>query len=398
MEKLILIDGNSLFNRAFYSTPLTFTNKDGTPTNAIYGFTAMLFKTFTDLKPTRLAVAFDLRAPTFRHKLFADYKGTRKGMPEELAVQVPYIKEMLRAMEIKIVEKEGFEADDVLGTIAKHYDGETIIITGDNDYLQLIDDSTTIYLTKKGLSEIDVKNAQTLLDSHKLTPSQIIDLKSLMGDASDNIPGVKGVGEKTAADLLEKYQTLDGVYAHIDEIKGKLQEKLIADKENAYLSYKLATIEVNAPIDFDIDDAVVKLPFPHKVVTLFEQLSFNSLLKRTEFFSDDGLTAEVSDETKNVELKSVGEFKDVIAKHKKDKQIAIDFSTNSFAFDKNLGYTVAISENLFSEGVTYDDFIDLLKQLIVNKKICLYDIKSTLHSMKNYSLDLSNAEYDLMLM
>ncbi|MEG2002950.1 MAG: 5'-3' exonuclease H3TH domain-containing protein, partial [Clostridia bacterium] len=225
MEKLILIDGNSLFNRAFYSTPLTFTNKDGTPTNAIYGFTAMLFKTFTDLKPTRLAVAFDLRAPTFRHKLFADYKGTRKGMPEELAVQVPYIKEMLRAMEIKIVEKEGFEADDVLGTIAKHYDGETIIITGDNDYLQLIDDSTTIYLTKKGLSEIDVKNAQTLLDSHKLTPSQIIDLKSLMGDASDNIPGVKGVGEKTAADLLEKYQTLDGVYSHLDEIKGKLQEK-----------------------------------------------------------------------------------------------------------------------------------------------------------------------------
>lgn len=398
MEKLILIDGNSLFNRAYYATPTSFTNAEGVPTNAIFGFTTMLFKTFTDLKPTRLAIAFDLKAPTFRHKLYKDYKATRKGMPDDLVVQVPLIKKMLRAMDIMILEKEGFEADDILGTIAKKYDGETIILTGDNDYLQLIDDSTTIYLTKKGLSEIDIKNEQTLKDSHNLSPAQIIDLKALMGDASDNIPGVKGVGEKTATDLLAKYQTLDGVYEHVDEIKGKLQEKLISDKENAYLSYTLATIETNAPIDFDIDQAVVKLPFSHKVVDVFKEYSFNSLLKRTEFFSDDSLSLEKIETVENFDIKTVEAFEKIIQENANEKLLAIDFSTNSFAFEKTKGYRVAIIENLLAEGISFDDYIILLKKLIAGKTLCLYDIKSSMHEMKKYDIDLSHAEFDLMLM
>lgn len=402
MEKLVLIDGNSLFNRAFYSTPLSFTNSDGIPTNAIYGFTTMLFKAIIDIKPTRLAVAFDLRAPTFRHKMYSDYKGNRKGMPEELAVQVPLIKSMLAAMGIKYYELEGYEADDILGTIAKKIPEETHIVTGDYDYLQLIDDSTTIYITKKGLSNLECNNKSTLFEDKGLVPSQIIDMKSLMGDSSDNIPGVKGVGEKTALNLLNKYNTLDGVYENIDEIKGKLKEKLVNDKEKAYLSYELATICTEVPIDFNLDDCILKIPFGKNVIDIFKKFSFNSLLKRTEFFEGGESLKEAKNakfECKIVNIKSISELQDVINKNKNAKEVAIDVNSPAFAFDKKTSYTIEIAENLLTEGIAYDDFIKEMKPVFEgDMPIIIYDKKSLRYLLFEYNVTVNNARYDLMLM
>ena len=401
MEKLILIDGNSLFNRAFYATPPSFTNSEGTPTNAIYGFTTMLFKAFTDLKPTRLAVAFDLRAPTFRHKMYAEYKGTRKGMPEELAVQVPLIKKMLKAMGIKTLELEGYEADDILGTVAKRYSGETIILTGDNDYLQLIDDSTTIYLTKKGLSELDIKTTESLLETRGVTPAQIIELKALMGDSSDNIPGVRGIGEKTALTLLGKYDTLDGVYENIESLKGKMKENLIEDKEMAYLSKVLATIDIDTPIDFEIDDAIFKFPFSKEVVDIFNDFSFKSLLKRTEFF-DESITEVVA--TPKIEvsceiIKSASELAKIIEDNKSQSICALDVDNSSFAYNQTNGYKVAIAETMFDEGLSYDDYItEISKLLSSNQTLCLYDVKLMKHKFDKYNVKINNADFDLMLL
>ena len=244
MEKLVLIDGNSLINRAFYAMPL-LTTKDGKYTNGVYGFMTMFIKTLSELKPDYAAVAFDLKAPTFRHKLYDGYKATRHPMPEELRPQIPLLKEVLSLMNISIVEKEGYEADDIIGTLAKKADVSTVIITGDRDSFQLVDETTEVHFTKRGITDVDVLTNENFKDKTGLLPTQIIDLKALMGDASDNIPGVSGIGEKTAKTLLAEYGSLSGVYENIDKIGGKLREKLVDGKNSAYLSYTLATIDTD---------------------------------------------------------------------------------------------------------------------------------------------------------
>ena len=235
MQKLVLIDGNSLLNRAFYATP-AFTTKDGTPTNGVFGFIKLMLKIIADKKPSYFAVAFDVHAPTFRHKMYDGYKAGRKPMPEDLAVQMPILKDVLRAMNVKIVEIPGFEADDILGTVAKRFDVMTYIYTGDRDSYQLVDNSTHVCYTRKGVSDILELTVDNFKDETGLTPSQIIDLKALMGDKSDNIPGVAGVGEKSALSLLERFNDLDGIYAHLDEITGAVHNKLETGKEDAYFS------------------------------------------------------------------------------------------------------------------------------------------------------------------
>ena len=249
MDRLILLDSNSLINRAYYALPNLSTHS-GQFTGAIFGYMNMLMKIVSTYDPTHIIATFDRKAPTFRKSMYDGYKATRKPMPTELASQLAPLKEILAAMNIPILEMDGYEADDIIGTLAKRFAVETYIVTGDKDSLQLIDDTTTVLLTKKGITEIAFYD-EKMLAGEGLAPSQIIDLKSLMGDASDNIPGVAGVGEKTARDLLAKYGTLDGVYTHIDEIKGKLQEKLVNSKDMAYLSYDLATINVHSPVEFD---------------------------------------------------------------------------------------------------------------------------------------------------
>ncbi|MBQ2119389.1 MAG: DNA polymerase I, partial [Peptococcaceae bacterium] len=254
MKKLIVIDGNSLANRAFYAIPI-LSNSKGVITNAVYGFTNMLMRIIKQEQPDYLAVAFDVSRKVFRHEQYADYKAQRKGMPEELRGQMDLIKDVLRAMNIAIYEKEGYEGDDVIGSMVRWAEGQdihSIIITGDKDSLQLISDKTSVFLTKKGISELAKYDAAALKEEYDLVPDQIRDLKGLMGDASDNIPGVPGVGEKTALKLLHQYGTVEELYQHLDDFNGKkLGDKLRENEAQAFMSKELATIFCQVPLDFN---------------------------------------------------------------------------------------------------------------------------------------------------
>lgn len=284
MQKLILIDGNSLVNRAFFGLP-PMTSRDGTPSNAIYGFVNMLLKLNEQFSPEYLVVTFDLPGVNFRHQQFAEYKGTRKGMPDELKVQMPLLKNLLKAMNIAIVEQAGIEADDLMGTLTRRYpDVHKYVVTADRDCLQLISDDTTVLLTKKGITELHAMDRHALQDEWGFRPSQIIDYKALCGDASDNIPGVAGIGDKTALSLLQKYDNLDNIYKHIDEIKGAQNTKLQNGKANAYMSYTLATIVLDVDIKLELEQAKFSFPFKSKVKDEFAKLSFSSLVKRSDLF------------------------------------------------------------------------------------------------------------------
>ena len=280
--KLLILDGNSVINRAYFGVrPLT--TRDGLFTHAIYGFLNILEKMQKEEQPEAVCVAFDLHGPTFRHLRYDGYKATRHGMPEELAMQMPVMKEVLTAMNIPIYECQGWEADDVIGTVGRicgEQDWECVIVTGDRDSLQLIDDHVTVNLeTTKGTVRYDRAKFEA---EYGFEPKRLIDLKALMGDSSDNIPGVAGVGPKTATDLLVKFGTLDGVYANLEDksIRPKLREKLEAGRDNAYLSYELATIRPEAPIVFAPRDAIVQTPNKQELYNLFVRLEFVKLIDR----------------------------------------------------------------------------------------------------------------------
>ena len=283
-KKLMLIDGHALAYRMFFALPLeAFTTKDGEPTNATYGFIrTVMERMFADQPPQYFAVSFDL-GRTFRDDLFAEYKGTREKMPDELRVQISRIKEVIAALNIPILELEGFEADDVLGSIAaqaKGYHVPAHIITGDRDLLQLVDDNTTVELpARRGSAEPELYDDAAVIAKFGVRPDQIVDWKALVGDSSDNIPGVKGVGAKTATKLLNSYETLDGVYAHIDAIKGAMGKKIAAGKEDAYLSYKLAKIVTDAPITLDLEACVAQDFDATAVLDLFHELEFRTLTR-----------------------------------------------------------------------------------------------------------------------
>ena len=262
--KLLILDGNSVINRAFYGVR-ALTTRDGLYTNAIYGFLNILEKVEKEEQPEAVCVAFDLHGPTFRHEKYDGYKATRHGMPEELAQQMPVMKEVLKAMNIPIYQCQGWEADDVIGTVGRicsNNDWECVIVTGDRDSLQLIDRNVHVKLviSKPGQTTATLYNEEKFREEYGFEPAKLIDLKALMGDSSDNIPGVAGVGPKTATELLLKFGSLDGVYENLEDpsIRPKLREKLETGKENAYLSYDLATIRCTAPIDFEPMDAVVR--------------------------------------------------------------------------------------------------------------------------------------------
>ena len=281
MKKLIVIDGNSLANRAFYAIPI-LSNSKGVITNAVYGFTNMLMRILKQEQPDYLAVAFDVSRKVFRHEKYADYKAQRKGMPEELRGQMDLIKDVLRAMNIAIYEKEGYEGDDVIGSMVRWAEGQgihSVIITGDKDSLQLISEKTSVFLTKKGITELAKYDTEALKEEYNLVPDQIRDLKGLMGDASDNIPGVPGVGEKTALKLLHQYGTVEELYQHLDDFNGKkLGDKLRENEEQAFLSKELATIFCEVPLDFT-EEALVRHPFDVPQLTaLYKELELRSLL------------------------------------------------------------------------------------------------------------------------
>ena len=291
MDTLVLIDGNSLINRAFYATPL-LTAKDGTPTNAVFAFSNMLVKIIDEIKPKYLLVAFDRKEPTFRHAMYADYKGTRKPMPEELRPQIDVMKDVLDAMDIARYEKAGIEADDIIGATSKKFDVKSIIITGDKDSFQLVDKKTSVYFTRKGITELEIYDDGNFKEKTGIEPIQIIDLKSMMGDSSDNIPGIAGVGEKTALSLVQTYGSLENLYCHTDELKGKLKEKVETAKDVAFLSKALATINTSVDIPLKLEDLTYKFPFPAAAKEKILSLDIKNLLKKERAFENEKITSE----------------------------------------------------------------------------------------------------------
>ena len=282
-KKLILIDGNSIASRAFYALPL-LSNAAGVYTNAVYGFATMLLKLLDDEKPSHIFVAFDAGKVTHRHTEYKEYKGGRQKTPSELSAEFPVMKEMLDRFGIKREEVPGYEADDIIGTLTKLADQqgiETLVVTGDKDMLQLVSENVKVLLTRKGISEVDRFDTEAIKEKYGLSPQQIIDLKGLMGDASDNIPGVPGVGEKTALKLLQEYGSVEEVLNHIDEISGKkLQENLSENKKQAIMSKELATIFREMELDVSLDELKFEPYKPEALVPLFQQLEFKSLLDR----------------------------------------------------------------------------------------------------------------------
>ncbi|MDE7215318.1 MAG: DNA polymerase I, partial [Clostridia bacterium] len=398
MDRLILLDSNSLINRAYYALP-NLTNHEGQYTGAIFGYMNMLIKIFDTYKPTHVIATFDRKAPTFRKSMYEGYKATRKPMPHELASQLAPLKEILAAMNIPILEMDGYEADDIIGTLAKKYSEKTFIVTGDKDSLQLIDDTTTVLLTKKGISEIAYYDEEAL-KSEGLVPSQIIDLKSLMGDSSDNIPGVAGVGEKTARDLLAKYSTLDGVYAHIDEIKGKLQEKLIQNKDMAYLSYDLATINVNSPIDFDdLEKARLDVVFSGEVKSLLKKLELTKIIDRLNFDSNDaGGQTEITIPTAQ-DVDTLEGLSEVLSKIILCGRFAFSLSGRITVSVDDECFNIVIADNLLGEGISYGDFLDACKNIFENKNIIktCFDYKNNLHVLDKDGIQLMGVENDVLL-
>ena len=286
-EKIVLIDGHSILNRAFYGVP-DLTNSEGLHTNAVYGFLNIMFKVLDEEKPEYLTVTFDVHAPTFRHRMFADYKGTRKPMAEELRQQVPVIKDVLKAMGIEIIEKEGLEADDLLGTIScmcEEKEMDVSIISGDRDTLQLATEHVKIRIpkTKQGRTEVEDYNAADVVEKYGVTPKEFIDVKALMGDASDNIPGVPGVGEKTATRIIQQYQSIENAYEHADELKPPRASKNLKEFwEQAKMSKVLATIETHADIAFDVEKARLGELYTKEAYELFQRLQFKNMLGRFE--------------------------------------------------------------------------------------------------------------------
>ena len=414
MEKLDLIDGNSLMNRAFYATPV-FTTKDGLPTNGVFGFVKLLLKIISDKKPTHVAVAFDLHAPTFRHKLYADYKAGRKPMPDDLAKQMPIIKEVLRLMNIRICELAGHEADDLIGTISKKFALQTYIYTGDRDAYQLVDDSTSVCFTRKGVSDILELTCANFKDEIGLTPSQIIDLKALMGDKSDNIPGVVGVGEKSALNLLEKYTDVDGIYAHIKEITGALNKKLTDGKENAYFSKQLATIDVHAPYDIELAECVLRMPFSTAVKEKFAELEFKSLLSKDIFAeteAEDEAEAGNVSALKTLEINEIlaGSIQEgislisatkspVIAAYFDDKELRVYFPETSDGTQNTTEYVFPVATGLLDVGFFDYQLAPLLKILFgSDKRVISYNCKDVMHKLHIYGVEHDAAYEDISIL
>jgi len=286
MKKLVIIDGNALIHRAFHALPPLKTKK-GELVNAVYGFISILLSVIQGLSPDYLVTTFDLAGPTFRDLEYKEYKAKRVKHPQELYDQIPKIKEIVKALEIPIYEKKGFEADDIIGTIVskmrnKESEIKNIIITGDLDMLQLVDKKAEVHVPKKGIKDIIIYNTLAVKKRYNLKPEQIVDLKGLKGDASDNIPGVPGIGEKTAIKLIEKFNSIEKLYKDIEinDIDPKLKARLLEYKEQAFFSRRLATIKKDIPIDFDLEKCEWGSYNKKKVIKLLENLEFKSLIKR----------------------------------------------------------------------------------------------------------------------
>ncbi|EAF4815820.1 DNA polymerase I [Listeria monocytogenes] len=395
MNKLVLIDGNSIANRAFYALPL-LNNDKGVYTNAVYGFAMMLMNVLEKEKPSHVLVAFDAGKTTFRHTTFKGYKGGRQKTPSELSEQFPFIRELLTAYDIPQYELANYEADDIIGTLTKkaEADGmEVAIITGDRDLTQLASEKTTVYITKKGIADMETNTPETLKEKYNLTPEQIIDMKGLMGDSSDNIPGIPGVGEKTALKLLHEFGgTVESVLEHAEEISGKkLKEKVLENKELAILSKELATINVDSPIEYTVESTKYDGYQTEKVIPLLKEMNFTTLLKNIE-----GDTPEESKELKELSFEIVTELKE---QHFGGKTaLYVELENDNYHTANFIGLTVHSSQGTyFFTKETAESSEAFRKWVESDQTKVVYDAKKTIVAMNRIGLAISGITFDIML-
>ena len=387
MEKIILVDGNNLLFRSYYATAYNgnfMNNSKGFPTNALFGFVNMINKIVAEENPVYMLVAFD-KGKTFRHEKYTEYKGGRGETPDELKKQFPIAKELLTAMGIKYYEIDNYEADDIIGTFSHMCDNDPnyqgLIISSDKDLLQLISDEVEMKLLKS--KDYIRYNKNSFKEEWGIDPIKVVDLKALMGDTSDNIPGVKGIGEKTALKLLQTYSTLDGIYENIDNISGKLQEKLITDKENAYMSYDLATIYTKVPLEINLDDIKYKECDKEKLISIYEDLEFYSFLKKIK---------ETKTEENPLEYKIISDINDVCINV--DSAIYLEILGSNYHTSKILGIAVYNKENAYY--IPYD----VLKQnpSVLNEHIkYTYDYKKLYASLKWKGITIDSIDFDTMI-
>ncbi len=392
MEKtLIIIDGNSIVNRAFYALP-DLTNKKGLHTNAIFGFTNMLFKLIDTYKPTHVSVAFDKKAPTFRHLEYKEYKAGRKKMPDELRQQMEPLKNLLDAFNINRLEIEGYEADDIIGTVSLKAEQEgykVYIVTGDKDAIQLASKTTTTLITKKGVGEVEEYDFNKVEEKYGMTPTQFIDLKGLMGDKSDNIPGVPGIGEVTGIKLIKEFGSIENIIENIDSVKGSPRKKIEENKELATMSKKLATIIRDVPIDFDLE----KLEFGNydksKLIEVFNELDFNSLISRLDSNAEES----------KVIVNKLEDVKAFINKSRNSKKLILKtISKSGNILEKNI---MKIYLSVDGEELLYaeESQIDELKELLADEDLRIYgyNLKEDYIALRAYGISLSNIYFDIAI-
>jgi DNA polymerase I len=391
-EKLLLLDGNSLAYRAFFALPL-LTNDQGIHTNATYGFTMMLQKIVEEEQPTKMLVAFDAGKTTFRHSSFTEYKGGRQKTPPELSEQFPYIRKLIDAYQIKRYELEMYEADDIIGTLATQASNEleVIIVSGDKDLTQLANDHVTVYVTRKGITDIEKYTPAHIEEKYGLTPAQIIDMKGLMGDASDNIPGVPGVGEKTAIKLLKEHGSVEALYEAIDSLKAsKMKEKLIENEELAHLSKKLATIHVEAPIEISVDELTYAGPNEEDLFALYTELGFKTLISKSDFKQE-------AKEQKDITFEIVTALEPSMLSE--EMAIHLELENERYHDSRTLGLSLTNGEKTIFLAVNDLFENDVLGAWLADesKKKYVSDRKATQVMLKRLGYELNGVEFDLML-
>ncbi|HHW37681.1 MAG TPA: DNA polymerase I [Bacillales bacterium] len=395
-QKIVLIDGNSIAYRAFFALPL-LNNDKGVFTNAVYGFTMILMKVLEDENPSHILVAFDAGKTTFRHQTFSEYKGGREKTPHELSEQFPFIKEVLDAFNIPRYELELYEADDIIGTLAKKAEKEQIevkVISGDKDLLQLVSDYVTVLHTKKGITDVDTYDVNQIKERYNLTPDQIIDMKGLMGDSSDNIPGVPGVGEKTAIKLLTQFGTLEKTLESIAEVSGKkLQEKLAGNIDQALMSKKLATIDTEAPVEISINDTVRQEINKDAVIKIFKELGFNSLLEK---IGDGGSSSELQ-EIEEIAYEIVTDVTTEMLTN--ESAFVVEIIEENYHEAEIVGFSLVNSKGKFfiatETALASETFKTWLED--ENAKKFVFDAKQSIVSLKWRGIDLKGIEFDLLI-
>ncbi|MCM3611455.1 DNA polymerase I [Planococcus sp. MERTA32b] len=391
-KKILLLDGNSLAYRAFFALPL-LTNENGIHTNAVYGFTMMLQRILEEEKPTHMMVAFDAGKTTFRHETFSEYKGGRQKTPPELSEQFPYLRKLIDAYRIKQYELPNYEADDIIGTLsleAEKQGDEVVVISGDKDLTQLASPTTTVYITRKGITDIEKYTVDHIKEKYGLTPLQIIDMKGLMGDSSDNIPGVPGVGEKTALKLLAAHGSVEGVYKAIDQQKGKMKEKLVANEDLAYISKKLATIERQAPVEVKLDELGYDGPDQDELIRIWNELAFNSLLEKMDYTAEETVKEELKYSVVTEVDASI--LKDEMAVH-------LEMYDEHYHTCDLLGVALSDEIDIYVIPMDVAKGSDVLKNWLADpsKKKYMSDSKASTAAFLRSEIELDGVDFDLML-